>query len=129
MEALSPEGEPSARIAVADCLFCRIVAGEIPGDLVRESDRTVAFRDIDPQAPTHVLVVTRDHYPDVAALAAADPGLAAALLAEATAVAVLEGTATTGYRIVLNTGREGGQTVGHVHAHVLGGRPMTWPPG
>ena len=129
MEALSPEGEPSVRIAVADCLFCRIVAGEIPADVVRESDRTVAFRDIDPQAPTHVLVVTRDHYPDAAALAAADPGLAAVLLAEATAVAVLEGAATTGYRIVLNTGREGGQTVEHVHAHVLGGRPMTWPPG
>ncbi|MFI5099337.1 MAG: HIT domain-containing protein [Actinomycetes bacterium] len=129
MEALSPEGEPGVRIAVADCLFCRIVAGEIPADVVRESDRTVAFRDIDPQAPTHVLVVTRDHYPDAAALAAADPGLAAVLLAEATAVAVLEGAATTGYRIVLNTGREGGQTVEHVHAHVLGGRPMTWPPG
>ncbi len=129
MEAISPEGEPGARIAVADCLFCRIVAGSIPADVVRESDRTVAFRDIDPQAPTHVLVVTRDHYPDAAALAAADPGLAAVLLAEATAVAVLEGAAATGYRIVLNTGREGGQTVEHVHAHVLGGRPMTWPPG
>ena len=116
-------------ITDADCLFCRIVAGEIPADVVRESDSTLAFRDIDPKAPTHVLVVTRDHYPDAASLAAADPGLAAALLAEATAVAVVEGIAAAGYRIVLNTGSQGGQSVQHVHAHVLGGRPMTWPPG
>ena len=129
MEGPSPEGEPSVTITDADCLFCRIVAGEIPADVVRESDRTLAFRDIDPKAPTHVLVVTRDHYPDAASLAAADPGLAAALLAEATAVAVVEGIAAAGYRIVLNTGSQGGQSVQHVHAHVLGGRPMTWPPG
>lgn len=112
-----------------DCLFCRIVGGEIPAQVVRESDRTLAFRDIDPQAPTHVLVVTRDHYRDAAALSAADPQLAAVLLAEAVAVAVVEGVAPGGYRIVLNTGTQGGQTVPHVHAHVLGGRPMAWPPG
>jgi histidine triad (HIT) family protein len=114
---------------VATCLFCRIVAGDIPADVVRAADATLAFRDIDPKAPTHVLVVTKDHYPDAASLVAADPGLAAALLAEATAVAALEGLAEGGYRIVLNTGRDGGQTVPHVHAHVLGGRAMTWPPG
>ena len=112
-----------------DCLFCRIVAGQVPATVVRESDRTLAFRDIDPKAPTHALVVTRDHYRDVAELAAADPDLAAVLLAEAAAVAVDEGVATAGYRVVLNIGAQGGQTVPHVHAHVLGGRPMTWPPG
>jgi len=114
---------------VADCLFCRIVSGEIPAQVVRESDRTLAFRDIGPQAPTHVLVVTRDHYRDAAELSAADPSLAAVLLAEAVAVAVAEGIAQDGYRIVFNSGTQGGQTVPHVHAHVLGGRPMRWPPG
>ncbi len=112
-----------------DCLFCRIVAGQIPAQVVRETDRTFAFRDVAPQAPTHVLVVPREHYRDAAALAAADPGLAGLLLEEATAVAVGEGLADVGYRIVLNTGAEAGQTVFHVHAHVLGGRPLGWPPG
>lgn len=111
-----------------DCLFCRIVAGEIPTDVVRGDAGTLAFRDIAPQAPTHVLVITREHYPDAAALVAADPGLAAELLAGATAVAAELGLAE-GYRVVLNTGRDGGQTVGHVHAHVLGGRALSWPPG
>ena len=112
-----------------DCLFCRIVAGEIPADVVRDSDRTLAFRDVAPQAPTHVLVVTKDHYPDSAALTAADPELACVLMAESVAAAVGEGVGTSGYRMVLNTGEQGGQTVGHVHVHVLGGRPMGWPPG
>jgi histidine triad (HIT) family protein len=120
----APAGAP-----VPACLFCRIVAGEIPADLVRDSGRTLAFRDIAPQAPTHVLVVTKDHYADAAALSASDPELASVLLAEAVAVAVLEGVAGTGYRLVLNTGSQGGQTVDHVHVHVLGGRPMEWPPG
>lgn len=112
-----------------ECLFCRIVAGQIPADVVRESERTLAFRDIAPQAPTHVLVIPREHYQDAAALTAADPLLAGLLLEEATAVAVAEGLADLGYRVVLNTGAEAGQTVFHVHAHVLGGRPMSWPPG
>lgn len=111
------------------CLFCHIVAGDVPADVVRDSGRTLAFRDISPQAPSHVLVVTKDHHRDAAALTAADPELAAVLLAESVAVAVMEGVAQTGYRMVLNTGEQGGQTVGHVHVHVLGGRPMTWPPG
>ena len=112
-----------------DCLFCRIVAGEIPADVVRDSGRTLAFRDISPQAPTHVLVVTKDHHANTAALTAANPELASVLLAEAVAVAVMEGVAESGYRLVLNTGSQGGQTVDHVHVHVLGGRHMTWPPG
>ncbi len=111
------------------CLFCHIVAGDVPADVVRDSGRTLAFRDISPQAPTHVLVVPKDHHQDAAALTAADPELATVLLAEAVAVAVTEGVAQTGYRMVLNTGEQGGQTVSHVHVHVLGGRPMTWPPG
>ena len=94
-----------------------------------ESERTVAFRDINPQAPVHVLVVPRTHYPDLAAVAAAGGGLLAEIAAQAHQVAVTQGVADTGYRVVFNTGADGGQTVGHVHAHVLGGRPLGWPPG
>lgn len=113
-------GEPQA-----DCLFCRIVAGEIPATVVRETEATLAFRDINPQAPTHVLVVPRAHYPDAASLAEADPGLAGALLAEAGRVAEDEKVAVqaggAGYRLVFNTGSGAGQTVFHAHVHVLGG--------
>ncbi len=112
-----------------DCLFCGIAAGTVPATIVLDGKRIVAFRDINPQAPTHVLVIPRDHYADVAALAGAGDGLLAELVAQAHQVAVAEGIEDSGYRIVFNTGREGGQTVGHVHAHLLGGRPMTWPPG
>lgn len=111
------------------CLFCRIVAGEIPAAVVADADRTLAFRDIDPQAPVHLLVIPKDHHADAAALAASDPALLADLLSEATRVAAAEGLADTGYRLVLNTGRDGGQEVPHVHAHVLGGRRLGWPPG
>ena len=113
---------------VQECLFCGIVAGDIPATSVMEGDRTLAFRDVNPQAPTHVLVIPRDHYPDVAALAVAG-GLLDEVVALAHKVAAAEGVDSSGYRIVFNTGREAGQTVGHVHAHLLGGRPMTWPPG
>jgi histidine triad (HIT) family protein len=108
---------------MSDCLFCRIVAGEIPATVVRESEHTLAFRDIAPQAPTHVLVVPKDHYPDVAALAE-QPALLAELAREAHAVAVAEGLDERGYRLVFNTGAEAGQTVFHAHAHVLGGRAL-----
>jgi histidine triad (HIT) family protein len=114
---------------VPDCLFCGIAAGQIPATIVLEGKRTIAFRDVNPQAPTHVLVVPRDHYPDAAALAAAGGGLLDELVGTAREVAVAEGIEPTGYRLVFNTGRDAQQTVGHVHAHVLGGRPMTWPPG
>ena len=116
-------------VDVPDCLFCGIAAGQIPAEIVLDGKRTLAFRDISPQAPTHVLVIPRDHYPDVAALAAAGDGLLDELVSRAREVAVSEGIDGTGYRIVFNTGADGGQTVGHAHAHVLGGRPMTWPPG
>ena len=94
-----------------------------------DGKRVIAFRDVNPQAPTHVLVIPRDHYPNVSALASAGGGLLDELITEAHQVAVAEGVADGGYRIVFNTGQEAGQTVGHVHAHVLGGRRMTWPPG
>lgn len=114
---------------MADCLFCGIVTGDIPAVLVRESTRTLAFRDINPQAPTHVLVIPKDHYPDLASLAQADDGLVAEVAAQAHEVALAEGLGDSGYRVVFNTGPQAGQTVQHVHAHILGGRPMTWPPG
>jgi histidine triad (HIT) family protein len=113
---------------MSDCLFCRIVAGEIPATVVHETDEVLAFRDIAPQAPTHVVVIPKAHHADAAALTAADPGLAGRLLAAGAEVAAAEGLAD-GYRLVLNTGADGGQTVFHVHLHVLGGRAMAWPPG
>jgi histidine triad (HIT) family protein len=114
---------------VEGCLFCAIAAGEIPATVVREGPRTLAFRDINPVAPTHVLVITRDHHDDVAAVAAADPDAAAELLSEAAGVAAQEGLVDAGWRLVSNTGEEAGQSVHHVHLHVLGGRTLTWPPG
>ena len=101
----------------------------MPATVVRESERLVAFRDINPVAPTHVLVIPREHHPTVGELAAADPELTADLLRAAAAAAVDEGLGEAGYRIVFNTGVGAGQTVFHVHAHVLGGRPLDWPPG
>lgn len=103
-----------------DCLFCRIVAGEIPATVVRDSDEFLAFRDIAPKAPVHALVVPKAHHADIGALANADPGLAQRLLAEAAEVARGEGIGE-GWRLVFNTGAPVGQTVFHVHAHVLGG--------
>ncbi len=110
-----------------DCLFCRVVAGEIPADFVHRGETVVAFRDIDPQAPTHVLVVPTRHHGDVAALAVADPGALAELVAVGRQVATTEGH--DDYRLVFNTGPMAGQSVFHVHGHVLAGRQMTWPPG
>ncbi|HET9081390.1 MAG TPA: histidine triad nucleotide-binding protein [Trebonia sp.] len=112
-----------------DCLFCGIAAGQIPATVVLDGRRIIAFRDINPQAPTHVLVVPRDHFPNVGALAAAGGGLLDELVGTAREIAETEGIEDTGYRLVFNTGQDSGQTVGHVHAHLLGGRPMAWPPG
>ncbi|MEW1863496.1 histidine triad nucleotide-binding protein [Streptomyces sp. NBC_00669] len=110
--------------AQPDCLFCKIVAGDIPATVVRETETTIAFRDINPQAPTHVLVIPRVHYADAAELAAGDPAAAADVLREAGEVAARENVVDTGYRIVFNTGPGAGQTVFHAHAHVLGGRDL-----
>lgn len=109
--------------AQPDCLFCSIVAGAVPADVVARGERVIAFRDIDPQAPMHVLVVPRDHHPDVAALAAQDPAALAEL------VAVARDVADGDFRLVLNSGAGAGQSVFHVHAHVLAGRAFGWPPG
>ncbi|WP_407564876.1 histidine triad nucleotide-binding protein [Streptomyces sp. 184] len=117
-------GEPQA-----DCLFCKITAGEVPATVVRETGTTIAFRDINPQAPTHVLVIPKAHYADAGTLAAADPQLTADILREAAEVAAEDKIDATGYRVVFNTGAGAGQTVFHVHAHVLGGRGLNWPPG
>ena len=114
---------------MAECLFCAIVAGEIPATTVLETDRVLAFRDINPQAPTHVLVIPKTHYPDLAALAAADAVLLGEVIGAVQQVAAADAVAETGYRVVFNTGAEAGQTVPHVHAHLLGGRSFTWPPG
>ncbi|MEV5728946.1 MULTISPECIES: histidine triad nucleotide-binding protein [Streptomyces] len=110
-----------------DCLFCKIVAGRIPATIVRESDTTVAFRDINPKAPTHVLVIPKAHYANAAELAAGAPDVAADVLRETQAVA--DDEELDSYRIVFNTGSGAGQTVWHAHAHVLGGRGLQWPPG
>ncbi|MEW2508892.1 histidine triad nucleotide-binding protein [Streptomyces sp. NPDC046870] len=115
-------GEPQS-----DCLFCKIVAGEIPATIVRETETTVAFRDINPQAPTHVLVIPKAHYENAAELAAGAPRIAADVLAETKAVA--DDEKLDSYRLVFNTGSGAGQTVWHAHAHVLGGRGLQWPPG
>jgi len=114
----------AAGARVPDCLFCRIIAGELPAEVVAETERTVAFRDIGPQAPTHVLVVPREHHADAAALYAADPMLLADTIAAGVRIAEQEGVAETGYRMLLNTGAHAGQTVFHAHLHVLGGEPL-----
>lgn len=120
---------PGHREHPEHCLFCQIVVGEVPATIVRETDRTLAFRDINPQAPTHVLVIPRTHFDTVGALVAGDPDLLTELIRESAAVAADEGIDERGYRLVFNSGREAGQTVFHVHAHVLGGRGLGWPPG
>ena len=113
----------------ADCLFCRIVAGEIPSTQVAADDTVIAIRDISPRAPTHVLIMPRDHIPSAADLTDADAGLIGHIFATAAAIARSEGIADDGYRIVTNVGAWGGQTVDHLHFHLMGGRAFTWPPG
>ena len=112
-----------------DCLFCGIVDGRIPADLVAETDATVAFRDIEPQAPVHVLVVPRRHITNASTLEAGDADVAADLLQAARAVAEQEGVLASGYRLVLNVGDDALNSVPHLHVHVLGGRRLGWPPG
>jgi histidine triad (HIT) family protein len=112
-----------------ECLFCRIVAGEIPSTIVTQDDDVVAFRDISPRSPTHILVVPREHIPSAADLTEADGGLLGRLFATAADIARDEGIADGGYRIVTNVGTWGGQTVDHLHFHLMGGRAFSWPPG
>lgn len=109
------------------CLFCRIASGEIPAQLVYESPLCVAFRDIAPQAPTHVLIIPREHVTSLET--ARDPALVGHLALAAAEIARAEGLAGKGYRVVTNIGADGGQSVAHLHFHLLGGRAMHWPPG
>ncbi len=113
----------------SECLFCRIVAGELPAAQVYSDAAVVAIRDISPQAPTHILLLARKHIPSVRDIAKADHGVMTEICSAATEVAKQEGIADAGYRLVINVGRDGGQTVDHLHVHLLGGRPMAWPPG
>lgn len=109
---------------MTDCLFCRIVAGEIPADTVHETDTVLAFRDISPRAKVHALVIPKEHHESLAELSAAAPRLIAELFCAAGEVATKEGVAESGYRLVSNVGRDGGQEVAHVHVHVLGAQSM-----
>lgn len=116
-------------MSASDCLFCRIVAGDIDADLVGEGDDWIAFRDISPQAPTHVLVVPRRHVATLDDLTSAEESLPGTLLAAAARIARGEGLVEGGYRVVVNCGAGAGQSVFHVHLHLLGGRGFGWPPG
>lgn len=110
-------------------LFAKIINREIPADIVYEDDEVLAFRDINPQAPTHILVIPTTHYENAAEVAADDPSGLAALVLTARTLAQAEGIDRSGYRIVTNTGADAGQSVFHTHLHLLGGRRMAWPPG
>jgi histidine triad (HIT) family protein len=114
---------------MSDCLFCKMVERTVPAKIVYEDDQTLAFDDINPQAPVHTLIIPKKHVVAVQDCSAQDQGLLAHLLVTCTKVAKQKGLSECGYRIVANTGRDSGQTVFHLHLHVLGGRHMTWPPG
>ena len=114
---------------MSDCLFCKIISRQIPGSIVFEDDRVLAFNDINPQAPTHVLIIPKRHIASLNDLTPEDDGIVGELARRAAAIAAERGIAAGGYRTVFNTNREAGQTVFHIHLHVLGGRTMHWPPG
>jgi histidine triad (HIT) family protein len=120
---------PSAARRDPDCIFCKIVAGEIPSNRVAEDDTIIAFRDIAPRAPTHILLVPRDHIASADKLTEADAGLLGRIFATAADIARSEGISEAGYRIVTNIGEWGGQSVDHLHFHLMGGRAFSWPPG
>ncbi len=114
---------------MSDCLFCQIVAGKMPATVVYRDEQIIAIRDINPQAPTHILVLPRQHLASVAQAQARDERLLGALLLAAARLAEQEGLRQSGFRLVTNTGPDAGQSVGHLHLHLLGGRAMAWPPG
>ena len=114
---------------MTDCIFCKIIGKEIPAQIVYEDDRILAFDDIRPQAPVHVLVIPKDHFASLNEIPDDSGDLLGEILVKAKEIARLKEVDTTGYRIVLNTARDSGQDVFHIHFHLLGGRPMTWPPG
>ena len=112
-----------------DCIFCKIANGEIPASILNDADGVLAFRDIDPKAPTHVLVIPRRHIGSLNDTGESDQALLGRMVLAARGIAHSEGLAEAGYRIVMNTGGHGGQSVDHIHIHVLGGRSLSWPPG
>jgi histidine triad (HIT) family protein len=114
---------------MADCLFCKIIRREIPGKIVFEDDELLAFEDINPQAPTHVLVIPKRHIESLNILEAGDDRIVGTIVRRAAAIAKERGVSAGGFRTVFNTNRDAGQTVFHIHLHLLGGRTMTWPPG
>jgi len=113
----------------SDCLFCKIVAGDIPSDRVYADDHVYAFRDVNPQAPTHILVIPRKHISSINEADDSDEALLGKLLLCGQRIAVQEKLADAGFRFVINTGEHGGQSVFHIHLHVIGGRQLSWPPG
>jgi len=112
-----------------ECIFCKIVSGEIPSTVVRDSENVFAFRDVNPQAPTHILIVPKEHLLDASVMDASHGGMLTEMVGAANELARSEGIDASGYRLVLNVGPDAGQTVFHLHLHLLGGRPMAWPPG
>lgn len=114
---------------MSDCLFCKIVAGDIPADVVFEGDTTLAFRDINPVAPTHVLIIPKTHVENAHVLDRGHDEIVGQMLELGRTVAEKEGIETSGYRLVFNVGDDAGNTVPHLHLHLIGGRPMNWPPG
>ena len=114
---------------MSECLFCRIVSREIPARIVAEDRETLAFQDIRPQAPTHVLIIPKTHLPTVAHVTENTASVVVGCVLMANAIAKQAGVAEDGYRLVINCGSQAGQTVWHLHVHLLAGRPMTWPPG
>ena len=113
----------------SDCLFCKILAGDIPADIIFESDDVIAFRDLHPQAPTHALIIPRKHVATINELGDGDQALVGSLFLAAKKIAADEGIADAGYRVAMNCNEAAGQTVFHLHLHLLGGRPLGWPPG
>jgi histidine triad (HIT) family protein len=120
---------PADRSSQPDCLFCRIVRGELPSKAVADDDQILAFHDIAPRSPTHILIIPKVHIPSAADLIEEDGPLLGRMFATAARIAREEGIADAGYRIVSNVGRWGGQTVDHLHLHLMGGRAFEWPPG
>lgn len=116
-------------MANEDCLFCRILSREIPADVIYESDTAIAFRDINPKAPTHVLIIPRRHIATINDITEADEPLVGSLYSAARQIAAQEGFSEEGYRAVMNCNEAAGQTVFHIHLHLLGGRALGWPPG
>ena len=114
---------------MTDCLFCKILNGDIPADIVYESDTAIAFRDINPQAPTHVLIIPREHVSTINDITEGHQQLVGTLFSAAREIAAQEGVAESGYRVVMNCNEGAGQSVFHIHLHMLGGRRLDWPPG